>query len=174
MPTLPAIYSIGHSNLAIEAFIERLHQNGVEAIVDVRSAPYSQFNPRFNREDLVRSLDRAGIAYAFAGEYLGGRPKDPACYKNGVVPEGKADYLNLVDYKAVARLPSFLNGLARLLEIAGESRTAMMCSEEDPDHCHRHHLIAQSLLDRDVAVLHIRGNGEIEEAQREAEQLSLL
>ncbi|MGH2558216.1 MAG: DUF488 family protein [Thermomicrobiales bacterium] len=168
------IYSIGHSNLAIEVFIERLQQHGIEAIVDVRSAPYSQFNPQFNREDLERALDKAGVAYAFAGEYLGGRPKDPACYKNGVVPDGKADYLKLVDYKAVARQPYFLQGLARLLEFAGESRTAMMCSEENPDHCHRHHLIAQSLLDHAVAVLHIRGDGDINEAKREAEQLSLL
>jgi uncharacterized protein (DUF488 family) len=169
-----AVYSIGHSNLPIGTFIERLHRHGIETVVDVRSSPYSQFNPQFNREDLERSLDKAGIAYAFAGEYLGGRPKDPACYKNGVVPEGKADYLNLVDYKTVARQPYFLKGLARLLELADRSRTAMMCSEENPEHCHRHHLIAQSLLERDVAVLHVRGNGDVEEAQREAEQLSLL
>jgi uncharacterized protein (DUF488 family) len=168
-----AVYTIGHSNLPVAVFIARLQQHAVEAIVDVRSAPYSQFNPQFNREDLARALDASGIAYAFAGDFLGGRPKDPACYKNGVVPEGKADYLKLVDYKAVARQPYFQKGLARLLEIAGESRTAIMCSEEDPNLCHRHHLVAQSLLGQGVGVLHIRGNGEVEEAQREAEQLGL-
>jgi uncharacterized protein (DUF488 family) len=170
------IYSVGHSNLTIEGFLTLLTDHGIETIVDVRSMPYSQYSPQFNREELQRALDRQGISYAYAGDFLGGRPTEPSCYKNGVVPEGKADYLSLVDYPAVARQPTYQRGLNRLLEIAAESRTAVMCSEEDPNRCHRQHLIAQTLLEKDCSVLHIRSRppGGIEEATKIASQLGLL
>jgi uncharacterized protein (DUF488 family) len=61
-----------------------------------------------------------------------------------------------------------------LIELAGKGRTAIMCSEEDPQRCHRHHLIAQALLARGIAVEHIRRGGEVEPAAAEAKQLSLL
>jgi uncharacterized protein (DUF488 family) len=32
-------------------------------------------------------------------------------------------------------------------------------------HCHRHHLIAQTLLKRGVTVWHLRADGEVEEAR---------
>jgi len=50
-----------------------------------------------------------------------------------------------------------------------------MCSEEDPDHCHRHHLIAQTPLQMGVEFLHIRKAGSTETARRieRPQQLSL-
>jgi uncharacterized protein (DUF488 family) len=49
-----------------------------------------------------------------------------------------------------------------------------MCSEEDPARCHRHHLIAQSLLTQGVVVQHIRRGGTLEPAAIEPKQLTLL
>jgi hypothetical protein len=112
---MPAeILTIGHSVLPIERFIELLRDNGVDVLVDVRSTPYSRYNPQFtcacatgagNRESLAASLAAAGIEYAFAGDYLGGRPRDPTCYRNGELPGEGADYLKLVDYQEVMRRP---------------------------------------------------------------------
>ena len=167
------IYTIGHSNVTADTIIDLLNEHGIGMLVDVRSSPYSRYSPQFNREQLARALDKAGIEYAFAGAHLGGRPKDPTCYKDGTLPEGKADFLSLVDYGEVAKRRWFQDAITRLLELAGEHRTAIMCSEEDPDHCHRHYLIAQTLLEMDVTVLHIRGDGSLEAAKPEAQQLSL-
>lgn len=158
------VYTIGHSNLDEEAFLALLKRHEIETLVDVRTSPYSRFAPHFNQRELRAALRNRGIGYAFGGEKLGGRPGDPALYKNGVVPDGHADYLNLVDYPAVARQSWFQEGVERLLELAAEAPTAMMCSEEDPNRCHRHHLIAQALLKRGVGVRHIRKDGRIEEA----------
>src|SRR5687768_18024136 len=167
------IYTIGHSNLSEEEFVRRLQEHGVEALVDVRSSPYSQYSPQFNRDTLATTLEGCGIEYAFAGEYLGGRPKDPSLYRSGELPIGKGNnYLELVDYEKVAQQPYYQKGIARLLQIAGEKRTAIMCSEEDHAHCHRQHLIAQTLLDRNVEVLHIRPEG-LEQAEVQPRQLSL-
>jgi len=166
------IFTIGHSNMEAADLVGLLKRHGIEALVDVRSAPYSQYTPQFNREALSVTLKERGIDYAFAGEYLGGRPKDPTCYKNGELPPPKAEYLKLVDYPEVAKRPWYRRGIARLLEIAGERPTAILCSEEDPGECHRHHLIAQTLMEKGVQVWHIRREGALEDADR-PRQMSL-
>lgn len=120
------------------------------------------------------NLSGEGIGYAYGGDHLGGRPTDPTCYRAGVVPEGEANFLALVDYAEVATRPWFRRGLERLIAIAAERPTAMMCSEEDPLRCHRHHLIAQALLGRGIAVGHIRKGGAIEPAAPAVKQLGLL
>jgi uncharacterized protein (DUF488 family) len=160
------IFTIGHSNLTFDAFVRLL--TGVDApitaVADVRSAPYSRFAPHFNRTSLDAGLRAHGIAYQYLGDALGGRPTDPGCYFSGQVPDGKADYLQLVDYDAVARQPWFQQGLDRLIALATAGPAAVMCSEADPEKCHRHHLIAKALRDRGIAVRHIRKDGSCEPA----------
>lgn len=169
-----AIFTIGHSNQEAGDLISALARHAIATVVDVRSVPFSQYTPRFNRPELERSLAEAGIGYAFAGEHLGGRPNDPTCYRSGSLPDGEANYLALVDYEEVARRAWYRHGLDRLVEIAAERRTALLCSEEDPLRCHRHHLIAQTLLARGIAVEHIRKNGAVESAMIEPRQLTLM
>jgi uncharacterized protein (DUF488 family) len=160
------IFTIGHSNVPAERLVELLQQHEIATVLDVRSTPYSRYNPQYNRETIQRTLEKAGIAYAYAGDYLGGRPDDPACYENGEV-----------SYRLVAARPWFRRALARLIELAGEERTAIMCAEENPNRCHRHHLVTRALLREGETVWHIRGDGRLEEANPElpqAEQLPLL
>lgn len=153
------VYTIGHSNIQASALIALLKKYEVNVVLDVRSSPYSQYSPQFDRKNIEASLKEAEIEYRFAGEYLGGRPKDPTCYKNQQVPDGKADYLHLVDYPAVMTKDFFQEGIQQLLEIAKNNRTAIMCSEGDPAKCHRHHLIGRYLTKQGVTVLHIRNDG---------------
>jgi uncharacterized protein (DUF488 family) len=166
------LFTIGHSNLAGKDFVATLRDHEIAKVVDVRSTPYSQYAPQFNRLDLAQSLSNAGIEYEFAGESLGGRPSDPSCYKNGQLPPPKADFLALVDYDAVATRSWYLDGIERLIESATKSKTAIMCSEEDPSRCHRHHLIAQTLLEGFVRVWHIRKSGECEPATKVQRRVS--
>src|SRR5581483_1618051 len=86
--TAPVIYTIGHSNLTLTAFIERLSAAAIDTVVDVRSQPASRFAPQFNRGPLAEALRSAGIRYAFMGDQLGGRPDDPAYYD----PDGHVRY----------------------------------------------------------------------------------
>jgi uncharacterized protein (DUF488 family) len=158
------IYTIGHSNASATDFVGKLLTNGVKTLVDVRSAPYSQYTPHFNRETLAGILAESGVEYVYAGEYLGGRPKDPTCYRHGKVPTGKVDYLKLVDYAEVAKRPWYQKGIARLLQIATKRPTAIMCSEEDPHQCHRYHLITPTLEQMGTRVIHLRLKHEVSEA----------
>jgi uncharacterized protein (DUF488 family) len=157
------LFTIGHSNHSFDTLIQLLDDNGVMYLVDVRTAPASRYNPQFNRENLERDLPERGIQYAFAGKYLGGRPSDPGCYKKRTLPADGADYLHEVDYPAVMKREWFIQGIERLLQLADEQTSAIMCSEEDPSQCHRHHLIARYLLKEhpEVIVRHIRGDGTV-------------
>ena len=166
----PEIFTIGHSNVPAEAIVELLRGHGIRVLVDVRSIPYAQYASQFNRELFAHTLEEAGISYVFAGEHLGGRPKDPTCYTTSENPTGKDKHARPVDYAEVARRPWYQKGIARLVQIARERRTAVMCSEEDPSRCHRHNLIAQSLLEQGLAVWHIRGDGSLEAARSIAEE----
>ena len=168
------IYTIGHGNVADVAIVELLRNFEIQVLVDVRTVPYSQYTHQFNREVFANTLKAAGIEYKFAGQFLGGRPDDPTCYKSGKLPEDQTNYLELVDYAEVAKRDWYQKGIGRLIAIAEKQRTAIMCSEEDPNRCHRHHLITQTLMERNITVCHIRGNGDVKEAEFEPKQLNLL
>src|SRR5205809_226859 len=94
------VFTIGHSNLDLPKFVALLKQHGIEAIADVRSSPYSQYNPQFNREPLQRVLREQGISYVFLGEELGARRSEPECYVNG-----------RADYSLIAATPAFIRGM---------------------------------------------------------------
>ncbi len=152
------LFTIGHSNHAIEHFIELLRQHQITLLVDVRSQPYSQWASQFNRELLHHDLEEAGVHYLYRGDSLGGRPE-----------AGQA----LPDYKTMALRPAYLQGIDQLLDLARSERLAVMCSEGDFHHCHRHLLITQTLLARDATVLHIQPDGTLAEGTLEPEQLTL-
>ena len=157
------LFTIGHSAHALSKFLHLLEKNGVMTLVDVRTAPVSRFQPQFNKDSLGYFLPQNGVQYVFAGKSLGGRPADPACYKKRVLPSDDVDYLHEVDYPEVMKQVWFIEGIQRLLELAAEQTTTIMCSEEDPATCHRHHLIAKYVLQEhpDVKVQHIRGDGAV-------------
>lgn len=47
-------------------------------------------------------------------------------------------------------------GILHLMEVAQSENVALMCAEEDPANCHRHHLLGRYLTRQGVNVLHIR------------------
>jgi len=148
------VYTIGHSNSKLEDVVKLLMENGITILLDVRSQPYSKYAQEFNRRNLEKGNGRFGFEYRFAGDYLGGRPNDKTCYDNGKV-----------NYDRLAEKDFFKRGINRLIKISKENRTAIMCSEENPKVCHRHNLIAQTLLKKGVEVLHIRHSGKVERVE---------
>lgn len=160
----PPIYTIGHGNAPAADVIALLHAHEITMLVDVRSIPASSYVPQFNRATFSRALAAAGIGYLYMGNVLGGRPRDPQLYKNGVLPHGKADYLALVDYGKVAAQSQYREAITDLIAFARTGRTAIMCSEENPQQCHRLHLVARTLLAEGNLVYHLRHYGPVEVA----------
>jgi len=150
------LLTIGHSNIPAPRFTAMLRAAGANAIADVRSMPASRFCPWFSAKNLAPLLASEGMDYLFFGEELGGRPRDPSLYCDGI-----ADY-KVADYDAMTRQPSFQAGLERLLRDAGRHRLCLMCSEREPLDCHRCLLVARALAGSGASVGHILYDGAIE------------
>jgi uncharacterized protein (DUF488 family) len=146
------LYSIGHSNHELPAFLALLQRAGVTAVADVRSSPHSRRLPHFSRTNLEAALKHAGLAYAFLGDQLGGRPADPSLYDG----DGR------VSYERVRATQSFHQGIDRLHRALDRYTVAMLCGEADPLHCHRGLMIVPALAERGVAVAHLRKDGSVE------------
>ncbi len=157
----PTLFSIGHSNHSLDHFVDLLRRAGVAAVADVRSQPFSQWLPHFNRPELEKELRLRSIGYAFAGHQLGGRPSQINVY-NG---EGQ------VDYERVRATAGFQQGLDALCTAGEQDAVAMLCSEEDPLDCHRGLMIAPALIERGILPAHVRGDGTIESTAQLEERL---
>ena len=74
------IWTVGHSRHQLPALLAVLRGPGVELVADIRSRPFSRYNPQFNRERFGAALSEAGLGYLFLGAELGGRPPEPEFY----------------------------------------------------------------------------------------------
>lgn len=147
-----SLLTVGHSNHSSQHFQDLLSEHRVEVLVDVRSWPHSQYVEWVDQSALPKVVKAVEVKYLFLGDQLGGRPDDAGCYDE----EGH------VLYGKVAAGRDFRAGLERLRRGIGRCRVAIMCSEEDPEHCHRRLLVAKVLLEEGIAVTHIRGDGRAE------------
>jgi uncharacterized protein (DUF488 family) len=145
------VYTIGHSSHSVERLVKLLTAHMITAVADVRSRPYSRFNPQFNRESLRVELKTADIAYVFLGRELGARADDRGCYIDGQV-----------QYDLLARTALFQQGLARIAQGIADNRIALMCAEKDPLTCHRAILVCRHLAVRGITAQHILDCGRLE------------
>lgn len=128
------IYTIGHSNHTLTAFIALLQAHAIRQLVDIRRHPGSRRLPHFNRPGLERSLTECGIGYHWMGEVFGGR-------RDVTAADSDADYAALPAgalrrYAIHMRSETFRDGITGLLQITAEP-AALMCAENDPARCHR-------------------------------------
>ncbi|MYG28501.1 MAG: DUF488 domain-containing protein [Boseongicola sp. SB0677_bin_26] len=145
------VYTVGHSTHPIRYFLELLSAHSITALVDVRSSPYSRFNPQFNREDLKKRTRENRMKYVFLGEELGARSDDPDCYVDG-----------RVDYHRLAATEVFKSGIARVAKGSEDFTIAIMCAEKEPLECHRTILVARHLIEQGMSVMHILADGSLE------------
>lgn len=150
------VYSIGHSNHNIDKFCELLVKDEIECLIDVRSTPFSRYYPQYNQERLIRSLEAVNIKYIFLGNELGGRITDITCYKDGVIPSTKVGYALHLNYNNICTKEWFQKGIEKLLKIIEQGKSAIMCSEENPEKCHRELIIGRRLKELGYKVNNIR------------------
>lgn len=142
------IYTVGHSTRSFDEFVELLRAYGIERLVDVRTIPRSRHNPQFNRDTLGKSLRNRRISYRHLKE-LGGLRHAGADSPN--TGWRNASFRGFADYM---QTPEFAAAVARLVALAREKTTAIMCAETLPWRCHRS-LIGDALLVRGVEVVDI-------------------
>lgn len=141
------VYTIGHGRHTLDVFLALLEQHHIKLVCDVRSVARSRW-AHFNGQPLAAALGKHGIGY----EHL------PEC-----------------GGKVVAPREELARGLDRIIELAGDARVALMCSESQPltrhvqpqANCHRIGLLAPPLKRRGLRLVHILPDGkplELDEA----------
>jgi len=109
----------------------------ITLVADVRAFPTSKW-PEFVKENLQNALPAHGIDYVHMRE-LGG-------YRRG-------------GYEAYMRTDDFKGGLEKLIQLARERPTVVMCVESNPSACHRR-FITRRLRRRRWEVVHLIDKGK--------------
>lgn len=153
-PPEGALFTIGHSNRPLEAFLGLLKVHSIRFLADIRRFPGSRKWPWFGKDSLEGALSAEGMTYLHFPD-LGGRRKPVPDSPNGAwrVPQFQA-------YADYMETPEFQESLDAVLALVPEGRVAVMCAEVLPWRCHRN-LLADAALARGVPVFHILGNGSL-------------
>jgi uncharacterized protein (DUF488 family) len=150
-----SILTIGHSNHVLDRYLRLLSQHQIETLVDIRRFPSSRKYPYFNRDELAAALTEHGIHYHWF-EPLGGRRRKQHEDSPNVGLENPS-FRNYADYMMTS---SFRDAIDKLLDVAKEKRTAIMCAEGLYWQCHRR-LVSDFLVANGVTVEHIMPNGQL-------------
>lgn len=152
-------YTMGHSNLELDDFLQILHDADIACVADVRKLPGSNKFPHFNQQPLQHALAAAGIRYCHLTGLTGRQGKqavDPHLNSGW----HQQSFHNYADY---ALQDDFKRDFARLLKLGQRYRIAVMCAEAVWWRCHRR-IISDHLLAAGQSVMHIIGH-KIEAAQ---------
>jgi uncharacterized protein (DUF488 family) len=123
------IFTIGYEGATVAEFLAALKNAGVERVIDVRALPLSR-RPGFSKTPLKGALEEAGIEYVHL-KALG----TPADGRSAARAGRHADMARI--YASQLELPEAIAQGAQMLELAREKRSALLCFEREPEHCHR-------------------------------------
>ncbi|CAF3667234.1 unnamed protein product [Rotaria sp. Silwood1] len=158
---LPTIYTIGHSSHDLSTFFSYLKRYNIDQIIDIRRSPRSTNYPHFNIDQLKEEclLPRSSFKYIFHGDILGGRRhrrrKSIGNLNNGLLDSdlhGYADHMQRIEFHQIVN---------ELVLSSSSSSLVLMCSENNPEQCHRSLLADYLCLIHHINVVHILFNGEI-------------
>ncbi len=151
------LFTIGHSIRPFDEFLSLLREFQIEAILDIRRFPSSRKFPHFNREWLEKALPSAGVEYIWL-EDLGGRRSapNPADSLNAGLTHSAfrhyADYMQTTPFRLA---------IEKLLSIASEKLSSVMCAEKLFWKCHRR-LLSDYFVAQGVTVEHIMDSGRVQ------------
>lgn len=148
---MTSVFTIGHSTRDLAGFSRVLQAHEVRLLVDVRAFPASRRLPHFNREHLELWLPEIGLDYVWEKDLGGKRKQQMPPEKSPNIALRDEAFRNYADYMLTEQ---FQKAADRLVALAAQRRTAIMCAEQLYVRCHRM-LISDYLLGRGHTVLHI-------------------
>jgi uncharacterized protein (DUF488 family) len=140
--SVATLWTIGYERLAPDALVAELRTAEVRRVLDVRFRPQSR-RPGMSKTKLGIRLDKHGIAYE-SRRTLGTPPEIRPLYRSGAVRRAADAFRAHLQSTAAAEL----DALAAELAEPDTPRTALLCLEADPSHCHRR-VVAELLRERD-------------------------
>lgn len=129
MRTISHIFTVGYEGISVEKFVRELRGKRIDRIIDVRRNPISR-KPGFSKTSLRTKLHEAGIEYVHIPE-LG---IDSALRKSLHTDD---DYTALFTHYEEYILPNADEKVTEAIALLKEKPSALLCFEENPQHCHR-------------------------------------
>jgi uncharacterized protein (DUF488 family) len=139
------IFTIGYEGTTVTEFIAALKRAGVERVIDVRALPLSR-RPGFSKSPLKTALAEAGIDYVHL-RALGTPSEGRAAARAGRHEDLKRIYAGQLE------LPEAIAETAKMIDLANEKPSALLCMEREPAQCHRTLLLDAVAPDADVTHL---------------------
>ena len=127
--TARRIFTIGYEGATQDELIAALRKGGVERVIDVRAVPLSR-KPGFSKNVLAAGLREAGIDYVHLKAL--GTPAEG----REAARKGRFEEMERI-YAAQLETPEAAAEGARMIGLAEEKPSALLCFERDPAHCHR-------------------------------------
>lgn len=154
------LYTIGYSGYATKDFLFELKTHGVNAVIDVRSTPFSEYFKDYDKPNLERILNPNRIYYRSYASQFGARQTNPNYFNtNGIL-----------DFEKYSRTQVFKLAVDLLLTSMDQGYAfALMCAEKDPMTCHRSILIGRAFQSAGCQVVHLMPGG-LSETQSELEE----
>src|SRR5256885_15472310 len=146
MTTKMRIFTIGYEGATVGEFLAALPKAGVERVIDVRALPLSR-RPGFSKSPLRAALEEAGVEYVHL-KALGTPAEGRAAARAGRYDDLKRIYAGQLE------LPEAMAQSAQMLDLAAEKRSALLCMEREPAHCHRTLLLDAVAPDAEVVHLY--------------------
>jgi uncharacterized protein (DUF488 family) len=136
---MPTLWTIGYERLLPPELVAELEAAGVQRLIDVRFRPQSR-RPGMSKTRLFEVLADHGIAYEHRRSL--GTPADIRWFfHHNRIAEGRAAFETHLEATASDELDAFA------AELEHGPRTALLCLEADPAHCHRR-VVAEALATR--------------------------
>lgn len=125
---MPSLFTLGYEKLELPEFIALLQTNAIEVVADLRAVPHSR-KKGYSKKALSEELARHGIEYILIQEL--GSPKE---LRDKVRSDD--DYASFfIAYNRY--LDTQQEPLKKLLDIAHNRVTCLLCYERDINQCHR-------------------------------------
>jgi len=126
---VPTVWTIGYERLLPEQLVAELCAAGVGRVIDVRFRAQSR-RPGMSKARLGELLGEHGIVYEHR-RALGTPPEIRPLYRGGSLTRAAAAFREHMHATGEAEL------LALAAELDRAPRTALLCLEAEPGHCHR-------------------------------------
>ena len=143
---LKTLYTIGYSGFSIDDFVNILKKYGVNALIDVRSNPFSSYFSAYNKEQLEKKLNSQHIYYRNYPKEFGARQKERHFYTSD----------GYLDFELFTASSAYNQGYLEIEDgLKRDYVFVFMCSEKDPIDCHRAIMISKTFKDNGYSILHL-------------------
>ena len=128
----PAVYTAGYEQMSVDAFLNRLIDNGIQRIIDVRNNPIAR-RYGFHKSTLSRLAGYLDIDYVHIPELgiASSRRRSLTTH---------ADYQELFDEYEQDTVRVQTEAVDRAAALVKEKASVLVCMEADPVCCHRSRL----------------------------------